>query len=1037
MTNELINFLDRIRVNSEIDYDDKKELIDFLKGHLFSHVVVFTSQEYAMLESILEDFDYNLFSFRELLDISYNVRNSIGNKGTNKTIPKANYVYAVHKMFKEFNMDMWTYDKNYGMANIALARGAYNIVFNNELINGEVSFVDLTKDICDKYYKGKDINRSVCKVLKYLHWVRKGIDELEEKYDNIVSSEEFKSMFELTDSINELHFNELITEFYPVLENELFSLIKKAVENSNDPKVSNDYVMNYINNVINRRETFSKQKDKVIEEVKKIDDDVEEAIEHTFSDFLSSIENNRNISIKVSKNIIDNIRNAYNIFSLRQEQFIGNEYDNFFNNCYSYMNGLIASNDKNGIDELINVLVNNCKDFFVEYDAKKFKEIVDYILENTDITAEELKGVGEKCARFFKDADINKLKAINKSLKEFKSYINNNFKENINDNIFDSILVNNPDLLLNNSKIDEVFGFLKGDISLDDSGYKYPNFRLEKDFLSFNFYKRLKSDNYSALLNGSLGRVIQNLNYLEEAFAGDIDFSELNFNEDMIYLLLSKELYSEGTNTIYNIRDLFNSNDYKKIMELNPELLLMPSEDLEITVQRCMLNENEDYSFYDLLASELYFYRVEDYKSRSVKELIDGEFKYVNLSIESNREFDPEDIATSRFIDNGNTYSILEAYNERKINKDKLEKLLPVLSFDSPLDSMQLNEIINIIMGTYNTIYDKVPNITYKNKIIELINNLKDKKEYEISDIKEEIDSKKTSMAAYDNEKKDTYFVVENLNDLLKSIDSDSVRSDIEKFLRKFKENHTIKNENKEGNLSKVIKEMEERIIYLDREVEYLDYLLSVLNFKNPYIDYVYEDKKKFKIKELHVDKSENYVTEEASFDEILNNHTVVLFADSIDLNEIPNDRNFIEKISKFLGDNEFSITSKSFMEANSLNNDFVKKMIDHRDGVFSRRENRTPVRVYFIPIKNKHFYCYYVIGVNYKDHAHLDAGCSTDAVYNRRMKEAKSFERMLDELSYDELIDFIEESKEKYNVVMKPIVDKIEMNDKKRKGKK
>ena len=67
----------------------------------------------------------------------------------------------------------------------------------------------------------------------------------------------------------------------------------------------------------------------------------------------------------------------------------------------------------------------------------------------------------------------------------------------------------------------------------------------------------------------------------------------------------------------------------------------------------------------------------------------------------------------------------------------------------------------------------------------------------------------------------------------------------------------------------------------------------------------------------------------------------------------------FIEKIYKFLGDNEFSITSKSFMEANSLNNDFVKKMIDHRDGVFSRRENRTPVRVYFIPVKNKHFYCY------------------------------------------------------------------------------
>ena len=379
----------------------------------------------------------------------------------------------------------------------------------------------------------------------------------------------------------------------------------------------------------------------------------------------------------------------------------------------------------------------------------------------------------------------------------------------------------------------------------------------------------------------------------------------------------------------------------------------------------------------------------------------------------------------------------MESYNERKFSKERLEKLLSVLSYDTPLDSIQLNDVINIIMGTYNSIYDKVPNITYKNKIIELINNLKDRKEYEISDIKDEMESKKSSMAVYDSEKKDGYFVVEQLNELLKSVSSESVKSDIEKFLIKFKEIHTLKNENKEENLLKVIKEMEEKIAYLDREVEYLDYLLSVVSLKNENINHTYDDRKCFKIKELHDDDKQRCIIEESSFDDILDNHTVVLFADSIDLNDIPNDRNFIEKIYKFLGDNEFSITSKSFMEANSLNNDFVKKMIDHRDGVFSRRENRTPVRVYFIPIKNKHFYCYYVIGVNYKDHAHLDAGCSTDAVYNRRMREAKAFERMLDELSYEELINFIEDSKEKYDVVMKPIVDKIENDDKKRKGKK
>ena len=107
------------------------------------------------------------------------------------------------------------------------------------------------------------------------------------------------------------------------------------------------------------------------------------------------------------------------------------------------------------------------------------------------------------------------------------------------------------------------------------------------------------------------------------------------------------------------------------------------------------------------------------------------------------------------------------------------------------------------------------------------------------------------------------------------------------------------------------------------------------------------------------------------------------------------------EKVNKFLGETDFSISSSSFMKNPS--SEYIEKYIDQRDGIFSRRESRTPVRVYFIPVKNKYFNCYYVINVNYKDHNHYDGGCSNDDVYNRRMQEVKKLEKMLKEIEAKE----------------------------------
>lgn len=1041
MVNEFRNFMQRIEHNDSIDERKKKILLDYLKGNLFSNVRVFTAEEYAVIDKILEDFDYDVELFEKLLETTYRVRNAIGARSNIVSVPKVDYLYCMHTIFKELNMDLYGYDNSYNFSNIALARTVHKIIFDDGMLNKEISFIDCAREIYNRYCSGYSVNKSICKIFKFLNRIEKGFSELDKEYKNVVTSEEFYSMFERFREIDDLHFSDLIKDYYPIFENELFVLIKNAVSNASEDKIRTDYVVKYLDNIVLRRDQFRMQKEKAIQEVEKIEVATESNVLFTFSKLIQTIDNNNSISMNIRKDIISNIKNLYESKLGLQREFLNNEFDNFFSNCTSYINDLVipSSSSNDGIDELIGVMVKNCKDFFVEYDSEKFKEIADYILANTDITVEQLKGVGEKCAAFFKEADINKLKVINNALKEFKTYVNKNFKDNeFADNIFEHILVNNPELLLNNGdKVNELLSFLKGEVTLKEYGYKYPDFYVNKDFLTYKFFNKIKENDYKFMLEASIPRLIHNLNYLEEKCEKlGINFLNFAFSEDMLYTLLSEEMYAKGSNTISEIKNLLDFNDFKKIIELNPDILMMKSIDLEIIVKRCLLNENIDYNFYDLVSSELYYYNFEEYSKSEEAYLMKKDFKYINLDINNSRPFDAEDIITDGYIVQDGLDKILKRYEERQEKIQKLNELLKELD-KSDFDSFSLFRTVEEIFHLCIEVYGKVPCITYRNKVIDSLTDKKEKLEFELSDVIEELESKKESASIYENEKRDSDFAIEKIKEIINSIDSESVRKDLDKFLITFRSEHQVKSDKKNSGALEAIRDIESRMQILDRQVEGLSHMLSIMNDSSldDSIEDIFDKSSSFTINELETYDYSDSKSEEDKIKELLDNKNLIIFADGVDLSEIPNDRNFTERIHKFLGDTDFSILSPSFMKNPS--SEFVEKYYDHRDGIFSRREGRTPVRVYFIPVKNKYFNCYYVINVKYKDHNHYDGGCSNDDVYNRRKQEVKQLEKLISKMSYADLVQFIKEHKKNYEINMEHIVSKIESGNKKKNGKK
>ena len=94
-----------------------------------------------------------------LLETTYKVRNTISSKNNQNTVvPRIEYLHAIHKIFKDLSMDLSMYDNNYRIANTALARTAFKIVYDDGMMNGEISIIELTDKLYDRYCKGYNKN---------------------------------------------------------------------------------------------------------------------------------------------------------------------------------------------------------------------------------------------------------------------------------------------------------------------------------------------------------------------------------------------------------------------------------------------------------------------------------------------------------------------------------------------------------------------------------------------------------------------------------------------------------------------------------------------------------------------------------------------------------------------------------------------------------------------------------------------------------------------------------------------------------------
>ena len=75
------------------------------------------------------------------------------------------------------------------------------------------------------------------------------------------------------------------------------------------------------------------------------------------------------------------------------------------------------------------------------------------------------------------------------------------------------------------------------------------------------------------------------------------------------------------------------------------------------------------------------------------------------------------------------------------------------------------------------------------------------------------------------------------------------------------------------------------------------------------------------------------------------------------------------------------------------------------------------------------------------RDASDICSSCRWSVFHYRRSKKDRSFirnfEKLLSDISYPELVKFINSCKNSYEISMKPIVSKIEASNKKKNGKK
>ena len=259
-------------------------------------------------------------------------------------------------------------------------------------------------------------------------------------------------------------------------------------------------------------------------------------------------------------------------------------------------------------------------------------------------------------------------------------------------------------------------------------------------------------------------------------------------------------------------------------------------------------------------------------------------------------------------------------------------------------------------------------------------------------------------------------------------INSEVVKREITEFLKKIENEIIRQSEQKEKEDLNKLEEIERQINELNKKVEDLEDILTIVSINDEDTMDIEKMKKYITIEKLSKEKEVDYKSDQERIHKELNGRNVLLFDSSVNLEKAPNDREVLDKINKFIGEGDLSIGSSHYVDENFTNKNSIEKYVNgKRNGIYSRRESGSKVRVYFVPINTKFFKCYYIIGVNYKDGEHLDAGCSTDDVYNQKMAKVREIENKINSLSnVDEVIDFINESKKNYSDIIKPVTDKL-----------
>lgn len=1044
MNYNLAYLIATIQANEVINEENKKKIINYLYKDFYYKVFASSKEDYENISRILIDLDYDFEKFQKYINFSYTIRNAINDKsGSYRVKPNTNYVLDLYNMIKKINFDYMNYSLGHKLSNVTLTRTMFRLINNKEMLNNEISILDFANNICNKYYFNEERNNALYYVLKAIDMVERGLEELEIEEEKIFLEEEVEALFSMNHFPHELALTDIIKEFYPIFGKDVFILIKECSLN-NEEEFNTNTLMRYLRNSQDRLSVISKHKDRIKASVKKIELDSEKAVSELFVDLFVTIQDNKYIEENLKKTLLNNISKIYERYRDNQDEFLDEKVDLFFKNCTSYLNDVIipSKERKDKIDKLMSSFLVDCKDFFLEYDAKKFKELIDFVTNNTGLNGNDLIIIKDKCLDIFKNANIAKLKEIQTSLKEFRDFINNIDSSNnsLNEDIFENILLRNPQLLMQNNNLEEVLNFLKGDISLKKYGYQGADFRLNPSLYSFDFLKKLALDDYESLFKIDMETIVGNLNFIETICStNDINFRELKINEDMITMLLKPDLIDVDY-SFYTLKYLFSGDELKILLEANPNILTLNKRDLSLMVQRCISNENKDFTFDKLLASELYYYYdKKDYDNVDDNVILNRDFKYIHLNF-NDKVLDMEELLLGTHLFDGlDVDELFNLYTNRNKKYTKIVKTLTQLD-TKEYTFKTFYSTVNKLLSTYKELYDKVPNLTLLENIRETISNRIESYQMRISDSSDLIDSKKDLLGIYQNEKHDSLRTKTALNEVLSQISSDVIREDINKFL-KYIDTTRIKNsENKIIEISKLIEDLNNTIKVLTRESEHLDYMLrsSDPNVLMDELNIEYKVKPSFTINSLTVksvvmDKSDEQLIKEA-----LDGKNVIVFSNGIDLEEIPNDRHFIEKINKFLEDGESSISSYEFMNDITGGNDtdYIERYGSYRARVCARRENRTQVRVYYIPIHTKYFTCYFVTGVNYKDHGHIYAGMD-DAVYASKIDDALTLEKAINNMTLEEALAFIKTHREIYKDEMKPIFDKYNSYQSKKKNNK